>query len=240
MHYWNKENFDGLKAIAEKYLEKYDYINFAEYCRNQELGLRKKALQSLRDFIVHLDSLEYEKQKAMAKEIIELQYLNRNIHQLSSHLLQQKLIAIFEAWIVEVDAPADPFRWLAYLKNESQLYEEALKRESTDQISLCKLTDTYLDRVDYQLHHLGDSLFLGSVDDAELCLMQAQHYLKKIESEHYKEYYTKEFDELFMLLDLWKKYSGEESQLTFPDWSRIEGYELGFSSTYNYGDSQFE
>lgn len=237
MYYWNKENFDGLKAVAEHYAENEDFKHFSDYCKYQELGLRKKALQSIKEFVSRIDSLAFENQKGIASEIIELQFFNSNIHQLSSHPLQQKLIVIFEKWSLEADASADPFRWLGCLKSDPDLFKEALKRDHTDQISIHKLADEYLDRVDYQLHHLGDSILLGSIEEAELSLLQAQRYIERIESSQKIEYYTKEWKELNSLLNLWRRYSAEESKLSFPDWAKIEGHDLGFPSTYYYDKS---
>jgi hypothetical protein len=46
MFYWNKSNFEGLKAAGKQYASKTGYEDFANYCLFKEKGLKKQANQS--------------------------------------------------------------------------------------------------------------------------------------------------------------------------------------------------
>ncbi len=237
MYNWEKEMSDSLKAIVDKYSENDDLKNYSEYCRFMELGLRKKALESVKLFVSQLALYDSSKQQSIANELIELQYFNQNIFKLQSFPLQEKLIAILEHWIICKDVSAIPFRWLGYLKNDSSYYKDALERDSKDQISIVQLAKGFLANVDFQMHHLGESILLGTTEDAEIDLDQAQTFIEQIDSIEIIEQLIGELNQLRTILELWNKYKADEVQIPFPDWSRTEGFDFRFPSTFYYENS---
>lgn len=54
-----------------------------------------------------------------------------------------------------------PFTWLGYMTGNQNYYIRALEQNSKDQVALTRLAYSALNDVDYQTHHLCETLFLG-------------------------------------------------------------------------------
>ena len=92
MYYWNKDNFEGLEAIARSLQESTDVKDFSDYCRFRAEGLRKQAFEALSRFLFQALNWEFEKRRDFVDWLLTAQYNNPKIHQLIPHPLMEKLV----------------------------------------------------------------------------------------------------------------------------------------------------
>lgn len=237
MHYWNKDNFEGLTKVAESYRSIEGYEDFAQYCLLKEKGLRKKAHESIENFIKATERKKEREQRKVAEQLAELSYHNRHIHQLIPHQLHQFLLTVLRKWAEAEAHDATPHRWLGYIGNELNSYLKALEIEPTDTISLVAVINFYLNRVDYQTHHLSESFFIGEIAEAKKSLDQAEALLGRLEATEQKDVLTKEYQYYRNLITSWEAYKHTEATIGFPQWVEARGEKYSFSQAYYYDSS---
>lgn len=186
MHYWNRTNFDGLKTIGEAYLAREGYEGFANYCILRGKGLKKSAFAALNQFLGEAKSLEIEKQRGFAAELAALSFNNKDVHQLLPQPLKSYITAILQSWCDEGPGLAAPYRWLAVIAQDSKYFELALHKDAEDQIALGGLASDLLRVVDYQMHHLSESIFIGCEMAASDALVRAAEYTMRLAHSKWK------------------------------------------------------
>jgi hypothetical protein len=160
MHYWNKNNFEGLKSVGEKYSSIEGYELFGKYCLQREQGLKKFAIVSVKEFVSITKNRSVAEQRRIAQELSSLAFWNSQIHQLLSHPLVEYLKQVLEHWVsTEQDNPV-PYKWLGYIAGNISFYEIALRLDPKDEICINRIAQAHLNDVDYQTHHLSESLFI--------------------------------------------------------------------------------
>ncbi|MFZ5986350.1 MAG: hypothetical protein ACOYWZ_04380 [Bacillota bacterium] len=234
MFYWNQENFVGLKEVGEKLVDIEGYQFFANYCLLKEKGLKKQALISLEKFIAEIRSKNIEEQRSMVAQLAALSYFNKSIHQLIPHPLHQFLLVILKDWAMEGVIDITPYRWYGYFSNDLSSYEKALEIESTDEISLIELTNACLSNVDYQTHHLSESLFIGNIGDANQSLKKAYSYVEKLMDGNRKATLNEEIQYFTRLISMWEQYKSEKREMTFPEWCNTKREKFNFWNIIYY------
>ncbi|WP_206484061.1 hypothetical protein [Thalassotalea sp. G2M2-11] len=240
MHYWNQENFEGLKNIAERFKNEAGFELFAEYCSLKEKGLKKQAVSIVKDYVKNLENLELKKQRDICVRLAELAFWNSDIHQLLSHPLQVYITDIFTKWC-SIESSAAPYTLLGYMTGENECFIQALKHNPTDQIALYRLAISAIDDVDFQVHHVSESIFLGEEKNAINRLEEAKTYFNRMEDSKYKEYLTKEITDSEELLKDWMSYKEQVGQadiasISFPKWCEVNGKSYSFSQPIYYDE----
>ncbi len=234
MKYWNQDNFEGLNKIGEKYSSIAGYEDFARYCLLKEKGLRKEANKSIENFILSTERKNEQEQRKIAEALSKLSYNNRNVHQLIPHQLQQFLMTVLKKWAEADPNYAIPYRWLGFIGNDVQSYIKALEIEPSDEISLTAVINFHLDSVDYQTHHLSESLFIGKIGEAKESLDKAEELLKRIGSIELKEVFIKEYQYYRNLIKSWEEYKKAGYNIGFPEWVEARGENYRFNKAYYY------
>ena len=234
MHYWNKNNFEGLKSVGEKYSSMKGYELFGKYCLQKESGLNKQAISSIKRFVIDLENRPISEQRNIAEELSALGFWNREIHQLLAYPLAQFLKEVLENWIADEPDNPIPHKWQGYISGDTSYYERALELDPKDDISINRLAQAHLDDVDYQTHHLSESLFLGEFSDAQSSLDKAAKFIATVSNQELKEQMQVEFEYYKKLLVCWNEYSKLEIEQSFPDWSRSKGENFNFLSIVYY------
>jgi hypothetical protein len=234
MHYWNKDNFEGLKSVGEKYSSLNNYELFGKYCLQKERGLKKLANGSIRDFVLLSKNRPLECQRVIAEELSSLAFWNGEIHQLLTHPLVEYLKEILEDWATEEPTNAIPFRWLGYIGGDISSYERAIELDPKDEISISRVAQAHLNDVDYQTHHLSESRFLGDFLEAKSSLSLAHGLVSSLYSEELKLKMREELTYYSNLLDCWETYSKLDTDMSFPKWCASKGEEFNFWSIVYY------
>lgn len=234
MYYWNRDNFEGLKSIGDTYSSIKGYELFGKYCLQKEQGLKKLAINSIKSFVIDVKKRSVHEQREIAEELSSLAFWNGKIHQLLSHPLVELLKGILENWTTDEPENATPHKWLGYIARDIASYQRALEIDPNDEICLTRIAQSHLNSVDFQSHHLSESLFIGDYEFAKASLEQAQCLIKKVNSPDVKEKMQSELDYYNRLLECWNEFSNSEKTEPFPNWCASKGEEFNFWSIVYY------
>lgn len=227
--------FKSLKSLGESFLSRQDYGQFAQYCLLRDQGLRKNALQAMGLFIAEMQLQPLARQREVAEELARLAYRHGDIHQLLPHPLTTFLTEIFEKWCAGQPALAAPYRWLGFLGGDTTHFRSALRVDAKDAVSLQELVRACLREVDYQTHHISESLFIGSAQDAENTLDEAKAYALRLDQDEAKQAFLERIAYFRHLLDAWNSYCAGDRTMGFNDWCRAKGLHFNFWSVVYYG-----
>ena len=234
MNYWNQSNFEGLKSVGEKFSSYKGYELFGKYCLQKEQGLKKLAVASIKEFVSLSKSKSQTEQRCIAEELSSLGFWNGEIHQLLSHPLEEFLKEVLELWTAEEPDNPTPHKWLGYICGDISSYERALELDPSDEICISRIAQTHLNDVDFQTHHLSESLLLGDFDDAKNSLQLAQSLIDTLSTEEIRLKMQNELEYYNSLLGCWEEYSKLGIEQSFPDWCASKGEKFNFWSIVYY------
>lgn len=238
MYFWNQENFEGLASIAKGLKSEEHFALFAEYCRLKELGLKKQAVAAIKDYVSYLSELDLQTQQNICVRLTELAFWNSDIHQLLSHPIQVYITDILTNWCSQGE-PEAPYTWLGYMSGDDLHFLRSLQFNPNDQVALYRLARSAVDSVDFQLHHVSESIFLGEEKDAINSLAQAKDFFGRMEDSKFKDYLTQEISDSEALLNDWLSYqqqvkSADITSMTFPKWCDLNNKGCAFSQPFYY------
>jgi hypothetical protein len=234
MYYWNKGNFQGLKDIGEEYSLKSGYKDFACFCLLKEKGMKKEAIKAINNFISSVQLRSLKEQREIAEELTILKYCNEDIHQLIPHPLERYLLSVFKCWAEEDNESSVPHRWLGYISKDLTNFERALEKDPNDEISIINLAQANISYVHYQTHHLSESLFIGTINDAMLSLQRVNDLLKKLGPGQQKDSILEDYQYFVRLLNIWQIYKQGDHKVSFPEWCQLNGEEVRFWKAFYY------
>ena len=234
MDYWNLENFNGLKDIANRYSADAAFVDFAQYCSLKEQGLKKPALNAINRFIALTSTLPLPEQRDMVLHLSHLAWRHRHVHQLIAYPLHQYLSQMLSDWVATAPTQAEPYRWLGYFSQNPEWFSKALQYDATDQISLQQLIGEALAAVDHQTHHLFESRFIGDVAQAQQSLAQAAQYITRLTSVTQQQQLSGQCAYYQRLISCWLQYQQTDQPLPFSQWCVEQGESFSFEQAFYY------
>lgn len=236
MNYWNRDNFEGMKSIGDKYSSIEGYELFGKYCLQKEQGLKKLAVSSIKDFVDYSKKQPLTEQRAVAEELSSLGFWHGEAHQLLAHPLVEFLKEVLHCWAADEPNNPTPHKWFGYVAGDISAYERALSLNPNDDICISQIVRTHLENIDYQTHHLSESILLGCINDAKLSLDQAGHLIATLGAQELKNNMQSELEYYTKLLSCWEEYSKLETSEPFPNWCASKGKKFNFWSVVYYGE----
>jgi hypothetical protein len=234
MHHWNQANFDGLASIGATCAAEADLAFFGQYCLLREKGLRKPANEAAASFVAHLEGLGLASQREIAVRLVQLQRANPHVHQLLSHPVRMALMNILRAWCDDSPKEVLPRISLGLLSRDVGHFEAALQLEPNEQTALLGLAEFHLSKVDFQTHHLSESRLIGSTDEADESLRQAEAFIARLESTPHCAQLKSELAHYKLLVSEWATYCANVPDEPFTQWSRSRGNAFNFPSIVYY------
>jgi hypothetical protein len=231
--YWNKQNFEGLIAVADSIADQPQWNLFAQYCRLREQGLRPQALQSISQLIAEAASWDANARRRFADWIYSTRLRNPEVHQLiPTPLNQQLLIPTLHQWAAVEPSNAVPERWLGFATADYQHFSNALSLDSREDIARYRLVSRDLADVDYQCHHLPE-YFIGEIDTALNTLDRAKLMTTGFSNPDIARTLEDDFNELYGKVHDWQAFqvSGGDS---FSDWCIANGRDYHWLQAYHY------
>jgi hypothetical protein len=210
------------------------YEDFASFCLLKEKGMKKEAIKAINNFISALSQRTLNEQRKIAEELTILKYYNEDIHQLIPHPLESYLLSVFKYWAEEDTGSAVPNRWLGYISKDASYFERALEIDPNDQISIINLAQANISFVDYQTHHLSESLFIGTVNDVKTSLERVNKLLQVLEPGQQKDKIFEDYNYYVRLLNIWEVYKQGDHKVPFPEWCQSNGQEVKFWKAFYY------
>lgn len=223
MYYWNKTNFEGLLSLADSLDAHPELGPIAGYCRYREQGLRREAFAELERFLVASRSFDSVTARGAALEILEANARIPESHQFLTHPLTARFLEpTLRSWMEEDAGAHLPVRWLGLLTRDPDLLNKALSACPEDLPVRKILIGFALGWADYATHHLDESSFIGSIDQATSALTRARSLLATAPEREPLAYLTDELDYFDRLITDWIAYS-EHPSGNFPEWCVARG-----------------
>jgi hypothetical protein len=148
--YWNQANFEGLTQLVSALDEDAQLSLLAEYCRAREKGLRRQAMAALEAFLDASARWSAETARPACQTILELHARTPAAHQfLAQPLLARFILPTLERWANEVPDSQIAVRWLAILRHDRVLLEQALALAPADVVVRRRHADLVHYEVEY-------------------------------------------------------------------------------------------
>lgn len=223
MHYWNKDNFEGLASLAAGLALRDDFASLAEYCRLREAGLRREAFAALASFLACADTWSKEQSQEAVDAVLALHFRTPGCHQfLSQPLLARFVFPVLQRWAADESEAITPVRWLAILRRDPKLLAKALANDPDDMVVRRMLIERRLYAVDYATHHLGEGLFIGDLDEALEDLRQASDLIERAQDREALADLDREARQFDQMLFDWQAYQLRPVG-SFPEWCAAKG-----------------
>jgi hypothetical protein len=148
-------------------------------------------------------------------------------------LLNRFLRPTLQQWRDADPRANPPLRWLGILDHDGDLLREALAMRPEDTPVRKILIDFALGHVEYATHHLGESCFLGSVEEAIDSLRLAGKLIADAPDPAAFAWLAAEMDDYQRLIADWQDWSAHKTG-AFPDWCREQGRDYGFPAIFYY------
>jgi hypothetical protein len=223
VHYWNKDNFEGLSQLASA-LDGHALLSpLAEYCRAREQGLRRQALSVLDAFLDSTGSWSDQSARSACQTLLELHARTPHAHQfLTQPLLARFILPTLDQWLLEIPDSQVALRWLGILRRDRLLLERALALEPADIAVRRLLVDWLLSDVEHATHHLVESRLLGELEPTRRSLADALALVQKAPDASSFTDLAQEIGNLDALLADWEAFS-RSAEVNFPDWCSKHG-----------------
>jgi len=232
MHYQWQEHFEGLLQLAEIFGADADLKLLADHCRLREQGLRRAALAKLEEFLAAAAAFDKATARRAAIKILETGE-RTEAHGFSHPLTTRFLAPTLQAWMQE-DAQANlPVRWLAILRHDFGLLNRALAMCPSDTPIRIRLIDRVLESVRFTMHHIDESVLLGSPEGVLDELATARRLIAESPDPAALARLTAQVDYFAQLIADWQAWSVHRTG-TFPQWCAGQGRSYHFSVKYYY------
>lgn len=237
MHYWNRTNFEGLRAIAQSLADNVELADFAGYCEMRYRGLRRQAMDRLSAFIKRAATWVSPDQRRFANWICEVQSRNPGVHWLVADPLERWLVSVLKEWAAE-DPSALPRRWLGLLTLDTTFYEQALRADPADDFSRTKLFDALVGEVEFSTHHIPEG-FIGDPKAILQTAAQAEGLLEGLRQLSAQNAAREDLAQAKQKVLDWVEFKSAHSSQTFEEWcTATRGYTWSAVTRVYYRDQK--
>lgn len=235
MDYWNRDNFEGLAAIADEAMAAAIPEGFARYCRLRSAGQRRPALEALRGFLAEAQSRPPDERRRITAWLLDTQWHAPQVHQLLPHPLLKGLVEpTVEAWRREFPGDAAAHRWHGVVHRDLASLRAALRLGPGDALARAQLATELLAGAEFSTHHLVESEFLGDASQAAHELSEAEALIAGLPDGERRDVLHARCADQRALVDDWQAYQ-LAPQGTFPEWCAQRGKAHAWPSIVYYG-----
>lgn len=221
MWYWNRDNFEGLKALFAILCKDARFSDLATYCHLREIGHRKQAFAALDRFIGHALKRPLQERSEMIDFILCLAAQAWKVHHFISNPLKTKfLLPGLAEWLRSEPDSSVALRWEGWINYNSEALRRSLELNPADDFVRSLLIDREnLSVVEFAVHHIDDSVLIVNLQIVEAHLAEAEQLLLTSPQPSRFAHLSRELSYLKRLIDDWKQFmaSGEKS---FPSWRK--------------------
>jgi len=236
MHYWNKDNFEGLLELARELEKVHELTALAEYCNLRQKGLRAQSFAKLSDFLNEATLWNIDRARRNVLTILQAQAQIPAAHQFVSHPLLTRLIyPTLEQWKLDEPSAIEPLRWLGLLRSDRDALSRALALAPGDIASRRRLISLALADADYATHHLSESVLLLSVEEARAAIATVKQLLASAPDIQQFTDLEAEAAADEQMIDDWVAYR-QSPVGTFPQWCDARGRTYAWPTIVYYDD----
>lgn len=234
MHYWNRDNFESLAALATELASDPRLVELARYCELREQGLRDRAFAALELFISSALSSHVDTQRELALRVLAAHAATPHAHQFMTHPLQSGFLGpVLERWAATEPRAAAPAAALGLLRDDARLLGRALELDPSNDRVRARLVSQLLRYVDHATHHLVESKLIGTTEEALTALDDAERHIRAAATPARMQELAHEVSVYRSLLHDWSEYLREPAG-TFPEWCAQRGRPYRWPSIVYY------
>lgn len=230
--YWNKNNFEGLKEIAQAIVEEEYLLDYRKYLILREKGLRKQALDTVRQFVDQMITADFELQKKFTDWILYTEWANRKVHQLIPHPLFEGVIKpCLQKWKKEENNPI-PYRWAGIFMGEQESLEKARLLDKDEQISRYTIISRTIESIEYDTHHLPE-YYIGEPQGTLDIGQRAKIVIDELHDPIIRKRFLDDLEQALQLVQDWCEFKRAGSE-NFDQWCRNLGRNYEWIKAYYY------
>lgn len=234
MHYWNKDNFEGLVELSRELKLTEELTELAEYCNLREQGLRKQALKRLDAFLKTAETWNSERARHLVLVILRADARTPETHQFMTHPLLTKFIyPTLNQWKADEPSEIEALHWLGLLLSDTKDLEAALAIDPADVPVRRRLINLELDDADHATHHLSESVLLSTVEETRSAIEKAREWISSAPDAKPFADLQAEADSYEQILEDWVEYRQSPAG-TFPEWCESQGRQYSWLTIVYY------
>lgn len=223
MHYWNKDNFEGLTLVSAALRDDPQLAGVSRYCTLRVKGLRKQALTEIRDLTSAALQWSIQTRRSAVDRLLRVWCAHPEVHQLLPQpLIHDLVLPTLEEWAGAEPESAAAQRWLGMITGERARLETALVLDPADDIARSRLVAGLLGDVEYASHHLVEGRFIGKESDADEALRGAENLLASARDRAKFVRLDNWLSQLRSLLNDWSEYR-QAPDGEFREWCAMRG-----------------
>lgn len=217
MWYWNSESFEGLKSVYDNLKGNPKYLNYANYCKFKEQGLRKQAFNFLNEFISSAVNWDLKERYCFVEILMNILNSNPHIHGLIPQPLDTKLVQLtLHEWIKENESDPSGYRWLGGEDN----WRKALTLDPQDKISEKRLIKRIIYNVYFSTHHMPDG-YIGDAKEDMKEISEVEALILNLDNDEEKIKYINELQGYKPWVICYLKYLESGFTGYFRDWYKL-------------------
>jgi hypothetical protein len=206
MYYWRKDHFESLQAAADDARATPEWMEYATFCAEMRLGLRKQALKSLDLFIQEMERRPFSDRRQFVSWLCMRTSKSWENSILMPHPLRIRIVEPSLAeWTIEQPADSEPHRWIGGYEHLIR----AIELNPNDQIARRKLIICVLSRISNNAHELPIG-YLGTPDEDLSALHEAEDLLAELSNDEDREALLTDITELRSAIHGYLKSRGQE------------------------------
>jgi len=230
-----------LRKVAAQASENEAWREYALYCRDRELGLRRRAFQHLEKFLDSAKLWSFEDRSAFANWLCGRMAEFGDIDSyglIPQPLAQQLVFPALREWATRETKSSIPYRWLgmffsgvAYSSlraglsaapdEASALLREALRRNPKDDLARMRLIEMIIGDAEFSCHHLPEN-YIGNPKLDLARLAEAAELLPDVANPVQNARLQSELNNVPQLIDDWMRFT-EAGASDFNLWCKDRG-----------------
>lgn len=222
--YLERDQFEGLRAIAETLQAEAGLERYVEYLRLREMGLRGQAFVRLGHFLEDAATWEFERRRGFVDRICSLQRAWPRVVALVPTPLNRGLVLpTLDEWVTREPLNPVPLRWRMRDDEDLRL---AIRLDPQEQIARELLADRLLTRVAFSLHELPSGYgYLGEPAE-DLAALEEVDLIAAGLSGEVGGAITTAADKARQVVRAYIEFESSGAEGTFRDWMRLRGRSL--------------
>lgn len=221
---WHHDAFEVWKETAIESASRPAWSSFTHWCSLREQGMRRQALQSLREFLSQAHGWSDEARREFADWIMRAVYRRGFVGAclLCHPLVEDLLKPTLRAWLSDEINDPTPCRWLGLLDDDIDMLREAIRRDPREQIARAECIQVFLGRVGYALHELSVG-YIGEPHQDLALLREAKELVTGILLSDLQVLWHAEIKTLDELVRAYMEYRETSSRKSFRRWAEAHG-----------------
>jgi hypothetical protein len=237
MYYWNRTNFEGLRAVALSLADRPELADFAAYCEMRHRGLRQQAMDRLTAFLACAGAWSTPDRRRFANWICEVHSRNPGVHQLIAEPLKRWLVSVLHSWAAE-DVGATPRRWLGLLTHETRFFDQALQADPADDFSRSRAVDALVGEIEYATHHIPEG-FIGDPQAVLDTAAEAEKLLAGFRDSAARDLAREDIEQAKQKVLDWVEFKAAQTAQSFETWcASTRGYTWSTLTRVYYGEEK--